>query len=397
MFAEKVLRKHVSIIHAYSKMSVLQRKIINVLLYEAIDKKKYLNIGSSVIECSLSFSLFSKLINFKSNNSQYLKEAIDGLASLKIEWNLLKDKVPTDISFINLRVLHGAPTFYKNGLFSFSIHKLMLDLIGNPSIYGSINLDIQSKFESKYAHSLYENSTRFVNLQKGKVIQLDTFRKILGVPENKYPHMRELMRNVIKPSVEEVNDCAEFVVNLENIKIGRRITGLEVSVENKNKISLFGKRIAGIKQSKVQGSIKLYFGELSQSILNSILENYSEDYILEKIDYIKKYAKKGLNALYPIPYFISALRDDYKSIEQLKNDPKQEQPKLIDQEFQVWNTKLNYLEDDLNLWTRHFEHAKAIKNYSLEKSIKKIILKCEEKLQRHLSERPKCDLKTKVV
>lgn len=37
--------------------------------------------------------------------------------------------------------------------------------------------------------------------------------------------MRELTRNVIRPSVEEVNDRSEFIVNLESIKAGRKITG----------------------------------------------------------------------------------------------------------------------------------------------------------------------------
>ena len=36
MLAEKTIRKHVAIIHAYSLMSMLQRKIVNVLFYEAI-------------------------------------------------------------------------------------------------------------------------------------------------------------------------------------------------------------------------------------------------------------------------------------------------------------------------------------------------------------------------
>ena len=84
-----------------------------------------------------------------------------GLASLKIEWNLLKDKVPTEISFLNLRVFHGSPTFYQDNTLNFSFHKIMLDLVTNPSIYGPIDIDLQSEFESKYSHALYENSHSF--------------------------------------------------------------------------------------------------------------------------------------------------------------------------------------------------------------------------------------------
>jgi len=179
MLAEKTIRKHVSLIHAYSLMSVLQRKIVNVLFYEAVKGNNRVNHQTSVaVECNIAFATLCKAVRFNSNNTQYLKEAIDGLASLKIEWNLLKDKVPSDISFLNLRVLHGAPTFFQNNTLNFSFHKVMLDLVDNPLIYGTLDVDLQSEFESKYGHALYENSTRFVNLQKNKVVQLETFRKI---------------------------------------------------------------------------------------------------------------------------------------------------------------------------------------------------------------------------
>ena len=69
MLAEKIIKKHVAIIHAYSLMSSLQRKIINVLLYETnLDKNRINNSDSVAIECRISFSGLSKAINFNSNN-----------------------------------------------------------------------------------------------------------------------------------------------------------------------------------------------------------------------------------------------------------------------------------------------------------------------------------------
>src|SRR3990167_3644070 len=182
MIAEKVVRKHVAIIHAYSMMSVMQRKIVNVLLYEAHHAAdKHSESVSVAVECRMPISALSKEIQFNSNNIQYLKESIDGLASLKIEWNLLKDRVPTNISFLNLRVLQGSPTFYKDGVFNFSFHKIILELLNSPSIYGTIDLNVQSKFDSKYGHALYENASRLVNLQKEKIIELGLFKKLFCV------------------------------------------------------------------------------------------------------------------------------------------------------------------------------------------------------------------------
>lgn len=378
MLAEKTIKKHVIILHAYSLMSVLQRKIVNVLLYEAINGINRVNNKDSVaIECNIPFSSLLKSVKFNSNNTQYLKEAIDGLASLKIEWNLLKDKAPTDISFLNLRVLHGAPTFYQDNTLNFSFHKVMLDLVENPAIYGTLDIDLQSDFESKYSHALYENSTRFIHLQKNKVISLDVFRKILGTPEDKYPSMREFTRNVIAPSVEEVNDRANFVVNLETIKSGRKVTGYEVTVTNKKRSPV--DNIDGtFDNTKIYKEIELSFGQISESILENIFNSYSQDYVLEKIAYTKKYAKKENSGLYPIAYFISAIKHDYKfkedlSISHFKNEVSNKQPE--------WNNKLNAIQSDITHWKKILEHYKEANNEFQINNAENIILKYEEQLK----------------
>jgi len=386
MLAEKTIRKHVSLIHAYSLMSVLQRKIVNVLFYEAVKGNNRVNHQTSVaVECNIAFATLCKAVRFNSNNTQYLKEAIDGLASLKIEWNLLKDKVPSDISFLNLRVLHGAPTFFQNNTLNFSFHKVMLDLVDNPLIYGTLDVDLQSEFESKYGHALYENSTRFVNLQKNKVVQLETFRKILGVPEGKYSSMRELTRNVIAPSVEEVNDRANFFVSLESVKTGRKIVGFEMSVKNKVKSLLTVNQLTLPENEKVNIEIKEAFGVLNNSILENILHSYSEEYILEKIAYTKKYAKKDNVGLYPIPYFISAIKHDYKF--KIEHQPQNTQEKNPDENSE-WRNKLQLLQSDLRHWEKLFEYTKKGDNESQINNISNVILNCKEKLKKHYLEQP---------
>lgn len=384
MLAEKTIRKHVVILHAYSLMSVLQRKIVNVLLYEAINGNNNLNNENSVVvECNIPFSNLCKAVKFNSNNTQYLKEAIDGLASLKIEWNLLKDKAPTDISFLNLRVLHGPPTFYQNNTVNFSFHKVMLDFVNNPSVYGTLDIELQSEFESKYSHALYENSTRFVHLQKNKLIELETFRKIVGVSEDKYPSMREFTRNVITPSIDEVNDRANFVVSLETVKSGRKITGFEVSVKNKKRSTITDLTLKTCDNDKIHTEIKQIFGLIKESVLDSILNNYTEDYILEKIAYTLKYAKKENSGLYPIPYFISALKHDYKFKEELQLQ--NTSVKLLDEKSE-WNNKLRLLQSDLNHWKKLFEFHEKENNELQKKNIKSVILKYEEKLKQHILE-----------
>jgi len=386
MLAEKTIRKHVVIIHAYSLMSVLQRKIMNVLLYEASKSNNRLNTQNSVaVECQIPFSILCKTLKFKSNNTQYLKEAVDGLASLKIEWNLLKDKVPTDISFLNLRILHGAPTFYQDNTLNFSFHKVMLDLVENPSIYGTLDIDLQSEFESKYSHALYENSTRFMNLQKNKIVELAVFRKLLGVKENKYPSMRELTRNVVSPAIEEVNDRANFIVNLEAVKSGRKTIGFEVSVTNKKKANTQENPLNNLENEKIDNEVKQTFGMITKSVLQNIINNYSEEYILEKINYTKKCAKKESTGFYPVPYFISAIKHDYKFKEEPAYQETKEKPLVAKDE---WGIKLRSLVTDLNHWKKLFAYANETSNEVQIKYMTNLIVECEEKIRKHYLEQP---------
>lgn len=382
MQAERTIRKHVAIIHAYSLMGALQRKVFNALLYYAMQDKGSIRHENSVaVECRIPLSSVANAVNFNSHNNDYLKKTIDDLASLTIEWNLLKDKVPTEISFLNLRILHGAPTFYQDSTFNFSFHKVMLSLISNPSIYGTIDLDMQAMFESKYSHSLYENSTRFVHLKKDKIIQLDTFKKLLGVNSDKYMSMKELTRNVIKLAVEEVNDRADFLVKLNAIKVGRKVTGFELAVSNK-KLSPINKICEPNDDKVLKDTIHQVFGGISESVLENILKNYSEAYILEKIAYTKKYAKNEKSGFYPIPYFISALRDNYKSNDEAKAPLNQ--PKISDP-GKEWKEELLHLQADLDHWKKQLDYAHFSQKQDAIVNSQSVVDGCEQKLQQHLT------------
>lgn len=392
MQLNKVLRKHVAIIHAYSCMSALQRKVFNTLLYEAVSETNSISHKESVsVECIMPLSKLKKEINFASNNTRYLKESIDDLASIKMEWNLLRDKVPSNISFLNLRILHGAPTFFDDGSFNFSIHKVLLDLINSSSsVYGSIDIDLQKLFESKYSHSLYENSTRFTHLNKSKIVQLDVFRKLLGVDSEKYAGMKEFTRNVIKPSIEEVNDRADFVVSLNPVKCGRKISGFELDVVSK-KSSIPVNGSANDDLVELRSKIQKVFGDISKRVIDDILRNNTKEYILEKIEYTISKTRKDSFGHYPIAYFVSAIKLDYTSGESrdLSRKTSQEESVVTSEKnsYSEWRRKYASLLADLNHWKKNLSEADP-SNMTLINNIETVIIDCEGKIEQHLQQKP---------
>jgi len=79
---------------------------------------------------------------------------------------------------------------------------------------------------------------------------------------------------VIKPSLEEVNDRDGFVVNIENVRLGRKVTGFEISIQSKNKTSPVNKQPENEKQGRVLETIKQAFGKISETVLDNMLKNY---------------------------------------------------------------------------------------------------------------------------
>src|SRR3990167_3624764 len=79
------LKKHVGLIHCENKLSLMQRKICNILLFNALD-----NINDKEIH-ELSLRKLCSLIGFNSNDIQLIKQSIKSLISIVMEWNLLED------------------------------------------------------------------------------------------------------------------------------------------------------------------------------------------------------------------------------------------------------------------------------------------------------------------
>ena len=77
------LKKHVGAIHTRGKLSLLQRKVANVLLLNAYEDLLKQEMHSIRIKD------LAEVIGFDSKNVEVLKEALRGLTDIKIEWNIL--------------------------------------------------------------------------------------------------------------------------------------------------------------------------------------------------------------------------------------------------------------------------------------------------------------------
>lgn len=310
--ADLFLKKHVGLIHCENKLTLIQRKICNILLFNALDKMTQQEIHE------ISLRKLCSLVGYNSNDSKLIKESIKSLISVVMEWNLLEDSKFINeetyseeaISWNASSLLAGASI--RNGLVQYSYSPQIKSVLSSLEIYGRINLFVQAKFNSAYSLVLYENCVRFKNIKQTTSFPVELFRALMGVPKDKYLEFKEFKRNVINVAVKEINEKSDIYVEPQFRKMGRTITGVQFLLsENENYKPIF-KKIQRDSESPLQqkaNGLELLMNDFNIAAKQAaeIMETYAYDYLLEKINLVK--SKKNVSS--KGAYLISALKKDY--------------------------------------------------------------------------------------
>lgn len=310
------LKKHVGLIHCENKLTLIQRKICNILLFNALDNL----IDQDIHEISLR--QLCSLVGYNSHDIKLIKEAIKGLISVVMEWNLLEDNkflhdenYPNEVTTWNASSLLAGASI-KNGLIRYSYSPQIKSILSSLDIYGRINLFVQAKFNSNYSLVLYENCVRFKNIQQTAWFSIDLFRSLMGVSNNKYQSFKEFKRNVINIAVKEINLRSDIHIEPKYKKLGRTIVGIQFLLsENENYKPTFKKlkqpeKSSLIDQSNLINILKADFS-LSENQAKKIILNYSTVFLLEKINLVKN--KENIE--HPGAYLLSALKNDYQKVD----------------------------------------------------------------------------------
>jgi len=298
-----VVKKNVSVIHINAKLSLVQRKLVNALLYNAYDHLL------SQDTHSLNVALLSEMIGFDSRNLAHLKTALTGLVETSIQWDVLEDngsnswEVATLLSFARIR----------DGVCSYRYDKGLAEKLYHPDIYSKINLSVVRDMRSAHALVLYENCYRFIEIGHTAWWDLETFRKLMSIEDvQSYQEFKLLNRSVIKPAVAEVNKLSNIQIELETRQKGRTVTGLRFLLKPNPQLSLIGMDEEDeVNQSKAY-QVLVQEG-ISKTLARSWALEHPEEYILSKIDLAKAQAASGKIKSSKAGFLKSAIEQDYRS------------------------------------------------------------------------------------
>lgn len=115
------------------------------------------------------------------------------------------------------------------GKMRYSFTPKLAALLKDAAQYTRLQTTVMRNFKSKYALVLYEMVGKRINLARDhENLSLEDFRNCIGVPDGKLSNWSNLKKFCIIPAVSEVNQLAEFGVNISPNKAGGRTTGVRL-------------------------------------------------------------------------------------------------------------------------------------------------------------------------
>jgi hypothetical protein len=291
------VKKHVAAIHVSGKLTLLQRKLSNVLLLNAYDT---LTTGQVHLIDARTLCL---MIGYNSNDMDTLKGSLRGLAETVAEWDMLDDQgqqewgVSSLLSYARL----------KGGVCEYAYSPALAAKLNDPKVFALINLNIQRRFTSGHALALYENCYRFVRTGSTGWWSLDLFRRLMGVEGSDYYAIyKHLNAKIIKPAVAEVNKTSNIVVTPEIRKRGRAVTDIRFKIAENPQLAILDLDDgAGVRKSDVYAQLQAL--GVSDRLARQWLGEHGEDHVAQKLAYVG--ARKGVSN--PVGYLTAALRDGF--------------------------------------------------------------------------------------
>lgn len=310
----QILKKHVSAIHINAKLSLLQRKLVNALLYNAYDGLLTDN------QHSISTSVLCEMIGFDSKNLAYLKASLKGLMETVVEFDVMEDD--GEQSWEAMVLLPYAKI--KGGTCSYRYERSLAEKLYHPDMYSKINLSVLREMNSSHALVLYENCFRFVDIGHTSWWDVDIFRKLMAVDQMpSYKPFKALNRNVIQPAMKEVNKLSNIHVEMETRMKGRSVTGLRFLIKPNPQLSLIEmEEEDDINETRAYQA--LIREGISKTLARAWVIEHGEEYVLGKLEYANDQASSGKIKLSKTGFLKSAIEQDFKNEKEVKRERQKE-------------------------------------------------------------------------
>ncbi|MGI9215330.1 MAG: replication initiation protein [Gammaproteobacteria bacterium] len=290
-----VIKKHIALVHSGSKLSLLSRKIANVLLFNSIKTKDpYQGIYN------IKIGNLAALTNYNSHDYRKLKMALLMLVKTPVEWNIFDEQIEEQVEWGVSGFLASAMV-RKQGLLEYSYSPHFLNIILEPQKYALINLEESLQLTSQYSICLYENCIRYIGVGQTPWWKIEDLRRLTGAYNDLYHNFEDFKKRVLDFSLNDINQKCNIKIIMKLQKIHRKPDSIKFIV----------KKISKCFSLDLHTKLKSIF-KLSKDEIDNLIEKFGADKIEEKVAYIinsNSYKNQGIKSLGS--YLMSALENNY--------------------------------------------------------------------------------------
>jgi hypothetical protein len=309
----QILKKNVAMVHVSAKLSLIQRKLVNALLFNA-----YNQLLQSETH-SINVALLSEMIGYDSKDVGHLKEALTGLVQTSVEWDVLDEK-EGEVWEVSSLLSHAK---ISRGVCSYRYDKSLAEKLYHPDVFAQINMSVMKNIQSNYAFIIYENCNRFVGTGETKWIPLEVIHLLMGIEDDStYKQFKYFKRDILLPAIKIVNKVTNIFVEMRPPKKeGRYVVALKFTVKPNPQGTLLDIN-EDDEITETNAYKQLMDFKVSSSLARHWIDDFGEDYILEKIAITKANLESGNIKKSSSGFLAQAIQNDYKSDLPEKNEAK---------------------------------------------------------------------------
>lgn len=274
------IKKHVALIHSSGDLGLLQRKIANILLQNAI------SYADPSVEYEIPLKNLVANIHYTSNDYKHLKLAILKLVKTHLELNIFDEGFNESLDWVATTLLSFA-IIKSNGILYYGYSPIIEKLMFYPERYALIDLDVFMQLKSQYSAIIYENCYRYINLGQTPAWTIEEFRKLMCLEDDEYLEFKDLNKRVIAHSVDEINSKSNLKLSAKTTRVGRKIAKIFFEIDDSNK---------RIFKPKINNKLLEVFN-FTQREINTLSNRYTDEDIDKAIAYVANQASFKVDSI----------------------------------------------------------------------------------------------------
>lgn len=252
------------LVHTSYEVTAIQNRIFYYCLLTAQKEK------NGELSCEVKLDDIKKLIPNKNQRTlSNIKKTIQILKQTSLEFEKNEDG---DIIECDYNLISGSEYNVNKEIFKIKLAERLYKHLIDYTVYAPLSLDILTKFKSFYSQRLYELLRLWSRTDKLiiKSFKVDQLRFILGVVD-KYPEYKNFKQRVLNQAIKEINQFGNMEVEIEEIKVGRKVEEIKFEILDHERKVYFRDRI----KKETINTIKTEEKEIEETLIEIDSNNIS--------------------------------------------------------------------------------------------------------------------------